>query len=81
MRAVRHAHDIHDQIMEYCKDIFNKLSIQPPTTTYIDPKDKATLIIKCLHKGMPLNVAKRIADQERPEETKGVCYKAKASSV
>jgi len=80
MRAIRNAHDIHNQIMEYCKDIFNKLSITS-TTSYIEPKDKPTLIGKCLYRGMPLNIAKRISDQEKPEETKGVCYKAKVIHI
>jgi HrpA-like RNA helicase len=77
MRAVRNAHDIHNQIMEYCKDIFSKLSITPITHT--EPKDKPALVGKCLYRGMPLNIAKRITDQEKPEETKGVCYKAKVN--
>lgn len=73
MRAIRNAHNIHKQIMEYCKDIIKKLSIE---ITNNEPKDKQSLIAKCLYKGMPLNTAKRITDQE---ETKGVYYKAKVN--
>jgi len=77
-RAIKSAHEIHKQIMEYCEDIFKKLSLKKHIPdAEINFKEKNELILKCLCKGLPLNIAHKITDQDKPEETKGVCYKAK----
>ena len=82
MRAIKSAHDIHKQIMEYCADITSRLSVKMDgkvvgKSQEEDLKNKNELVLKCLCKGLPLNIAQKMIEQDKPEETKGVCYKAK----
>ncbi len=97
MRAIKNAHEIHRQIMEYCEKIIGNLQADgtsanhkpaPPPETKKEEITKADgikntreMIVKCLCRGLPLNVAQKATEQERSEEMRGVCYKAKRAGM